>query len=101
MEFIDVFGDIIYLTEERWKHILEGHPEILPLKVNLREVLEASDFITRSLYDPEIFLYYKFYTNIWNGKYIVVVIKKNKRNFMLTAYITDRVKGGKIIWQKN
>ena len=40
-------------------------------------------------------LFYKFFASIKNGKYINVTVKIGKeRNFILTSYITDRIRAG-------
>lgn len=33
-------GNPIYLTEERWSHILDNHPEIAPYEAEIRATLE-------------------------------------------------------------
>ena len=35
-----------------------------------------------------------------SGKYITIVAKFNKTNFILTSYITDKIKTGNKIYEK-
>lgn len=99
MEVRDIFGRLIHLTDERISHIQSQHPEIKSAQKHVKEVLQSPQFIIRSVYDSEVVLYYRFYLNLMHGKYLVVVVKRNLRNFVLTTYITNRIKGGKILWQ--
>ena len=50
--------------------------------------------------DVEVLLYYRFYDDISNGKYMLVVAKKGFRSFILTCYITDMIKKGVTLWEK-
>jgi len=75
----------IRLTDERLAHILE-HPER----------------IMESLSDPKARLYYRFYVGTMVGdKFLCVVVKiVGEEAFVLTAYLTDRIKRGVLIWPK-
>ena len=84
----------IELTQERNSHILTAHPEIKPNMQKLSEVLSVPDEVRRSRLDKNVLLFYKFFANIKDGKYISVAVKINHRNFILTAYITDRIRIG-------
>lgn len=39
----DELGRTIVLTEERWEHILEGHPEMAGLELAVMRVVESAD----------------------------------------------------------
>lgn len=96
--FVDAFGQTIELTEERWSHVLEAHQELRVLEELIPQVLRAPDAVVRSLYDPAVRLYYKWFASVWHGTYLVVVVKSNHRHFILTAYITEKLKGGVRLW---
>jgi hypothetical protein len=100
LEFVDFFGRRVFLVEEREKHIVEEHAEVVQYLVRLSEVIKSPDLIKGSVYDKQIFLFYKFYEDIFAGKYLVVVVKYNEKNLILTCYITDKIKGGRIRWRK-
>jgi hypothetical protein len=38
--------------------------------------------------------------HIYNGKYMCVVVRLEEK-LIATAYITDRIKEGEIVWKKN
>ncbi len=97
--FRDYRGQSIRLTEERRKHILE-HPEMKGMLRYIKESLFEPQRVIQSLSDKEASLYYRFYfgTKVGN-KYVCVVVKMVKQDaFVLTAYLTDSIKKGEIIW---
>ena len=96
--FSDASGYAIELTAERWLHVLSQHQELETLESLLAEVLQHPEVIVRSVHDPQVRLYYKPFPHLWHGKYLVVVVKFERRCFILTAYITDKIKGGTKLW---
>ena len=100
MEFTDKFNRKIMLSDERQKHITDTHPELSDMSDVLKETLEEPELIKRSVYDENVILIYKYYEHIYNGKYMCVVVTLDNR-LVVTAYITDRIKDGEIIWTKN
>lgn len=100
-EFIDIFRNIIKLTDKQWNHIIKEHPEINPYKNRLSKVLSNPDLIKRSKRNKDTFLYYRFYKDIYKGKYLLAIARTKDNPMLLTCYVTDRVKEGDIIWKKN
>jgi len=92
--FPSSIGKSVELTDERRQHIYRYHPDLIPFFNRLGEVLAAPDGIRRTFDDPQVLLFYKFYPDILEGKYIVVAVKINDRSFILTAYLARRVKTG-------
>jgi len=94
-------GLAIRLTDERLAHILE-HPEMRGLERALEETLLNAERVIQSFSDPEARLYYRFYFGTLVGdKYLCVVVKIVASDaFVLTAYLTDRVKRGMPIWPR-
>lgn len=66
----------------------------------MQDVLSAPDYVKKSKRDKNVLLYYKFYGDIFGGKYFLVVVMKNLRSFILTCYITDMIKKGETLWEK-
>lgn len=58
--------------------------------------------VNRSASDGEAFLYYRFYDHTpVGGKYLCAVVKKGEaKAFLLTAYLTDKIKQGEIVWKR-
>ena len=82
----DYDGNIVRLTYERLAHIL-AHPE--------RVVQSPSDAAVR--------LYYRRYPATQVGeKLLCVVVKVAEEDaFIITAYLTDVVKRGRVLWERN
>lgn len=97
MFITDVFKEAIELTDERWKHIIIEHPEIEPYRDRIKEVLSSPDYVQKSKRDENVLLYYKFYDDIFDGKYLIVIAMKGLRSFILTCYITDIIKKGETL----
>ena len=56
--------------------------------------------VVQSFSDPQARLYYRFYfRTMMGGKYLCVVVKTLEADaFVLTAYLTDRIKKGVPLW---
>lgn len=95
----DYSGGDIRLTDERWAHISE-HPEMAGMRQALEDTLQAPSVVVESLSDPAARLYHRFYAGSMVGeKYLCVVVKFLPQDaFVVTAYLTDRVKKGKLLW---
>ncbi len=95
----DFEGRAIRLTDERREHIL-SHPEMSGLEASIGEVLGSPETVVQSRSDPEARLYYRYYFGTAVGdKFFCVVVKLTEADaFVVTAYLTDRVKKGKRIW---
>ena len=96
----DIFADQIELTDERWLHIVREHPELKLYKERIGEVLSSPDYVKKSRRDKEVLLYYKHYSDIYKGKYILAAVKKGLRSFVITCYITDIIKKGVTLWER-
>mgnify|MGYP001593623309 CR=1 FL=1 len=102
MQIKDVFGEGITLTEERIGHIITRHPEMKEHIKEISVVVNSPDLIKRSVYDKEVFLYHKYYPNIYGGCFIVVsIVKRQREKFITTAYTSKYEKRGGLIWKKN
>jgi hypothetical protein len=94
VQFLSRLGTNIELTDERRQHILQYHRDLLPYFDRVADVLLAPDGIRRTFDDSHVLLFYRFYPDILNGKYLVVAVKVNDRSFVLTAYLARRLKTG-------
>ncbi len=97
----DYHGLAIRLTDERLAHILD-HPEMRDTEPAIEETLLHPEHVVESFSDPQSRLYYRFYLGTMVGdKYLCVVVKVVLTDaFVLTAYLTDRVKRGVSIWPR-
>ncbi|GBF82704.1 hypothetical protein [Aphanothece sacrum] len=103
--YCSYLGGNIELTQERLQHILETHPELsLIYQSVISETLAKPDQIRRSSRLENALLFTRWFDNIRNGKYIVVVVitdtNPSLRHWIITAYIARKLTGGTIEWQK-
>ncbi len=94
-------GRIVRLDEDRWKHVRE-HPEMKDEMDRLRETVVKPDEVRRSIYDASVWLFYKHYRNTpVTEKYLLVVVSiQNEEGFIVTAFFTDTVKRGDLVWSR-
>ena len=97
--FEDVFGHRLHLEEGRRRHILTEHPEVRSYLNRLGEVFRAPEWVKRSRRDPHVNLYYRFYAEVLGGKYLLGIAKiSGSHSVVLTAYVTDTIKQGVLLW---
>lgn len=68
----------------------------------IERTLLAPEKVVHSVSDPTAQLYYRFYIGTRVGdKYLCVIVKETSEDaFVLTAYLTDAIKKGDILWQR-
>jgi hypothetical protein len=101
IELRDTWGNSLNLSDERKSHILE-HPEMIGHETKLSETLIEPEAVVQSRSDDDIRLFYRHYKRLIIGdKYLCVVVKYTISNaFIITAYFTDKVKKGEVLWEK-
>jgi hypothetical protein len=96
----DKLGNEIYLTDERWEHIVETHEEMVGYRGHIFAVLRTGQRRQDAL-DPSKYKYTKRFTDLPKGfTHVVVVVKfihrqdaqgiERPNNFILTAYQVSR-----------
>jgi hypothetical protein len=97
----DCFGRTVRLTDERIAHVLQ-HPEMAGMEQEIERVLESPGEVRVSRLDDTVQLFYEYYAQTRvGGKWLCVVVKCSPSDgFMVTAYLTDRLKPGETIWPK-
>ncbi|MEA3464318.1 MAG: DUF4258 domain-containing protein [Patescibacteria group bacterium] len=93
-----VLNKQIKTTRDYWQKITAiKHPSIRDREEEAKETLKSPDIIRVSNSDKKVFLYYKKY----HKNYLCVVVRhQNGQGFIITVYITNKIKEGKQIWQK-
>jgi len=92
----DRYGNTIYLTNERWKHIIENHPEVENYSRHLKETIRTGRRQQEPL-DPRKYRYVKYFEDLIDDNNHIVAIAMFKievdekgntveNNFILTAY---------------
>lgn len=100
--FKDIHNRQIRLTDERQGHIETDHPEMSGQVDKIQETLSNPDIIVRSRTDPDVELFYRHYdiTPV-TEKYLCVVVKVLVGDmFIITAYFTDTIKRGELLWER-
>lgn len=72
------------------------------MEARIEETLKAPERVVESLSDSQARLYYRFYFGTpVGGKFLCVVVKAGDHEaFVLTAYLTDRIKRGRQLWPR-
>jgi hypothetical protein len=91
-------GRRIRVTESHWNFIVyEKHLEIKGMEAEVQETLINPEAVRESQEDDEVFLYYRKF-----GKYFTCVVCRhlNGEGFIITCYLTSKVKEGRQIWPR-
>ena len=81
-----ISGKTIRLPDERWLHIVEGHPEMAGHLNDVLFAVAAPDIVLQGGLDEMLAA---IYTN--NDKLLVVVYKETEMDgFIITAYFTKK-----------
>jgi len=101
LEVRSKLGKMIRFDEDRWKHALE-HPEMENQISKIKETLVDPNEVRESVRMSSIWLFYKLYTNSpVSEKYLLVAVEVlDGEGFIVTAFFTDKVKKGGLIWKK-
>jgi hypothetical protein len=93
----------VELTEERERHIVEKHGELLPVHhAKIAEVLADPDVIQRRPDSGRLFS--RWYTGLGRGRHVVVAVVSQMggppRHWIVTAYMARRLPAGGIEWRR-
>jgi hypothetical protein len=96
----------VELTDEREEHIAKTHPDLLPEYLSqVKQTLADPDQVRRSIRMSAARIFYPWFDDVRQGKYVVVVVVSEaaptERNWIITAYVTRRLINGEIEWQKS
>ena len=97
-EVVSKLGVSIRTTESHWKLITEiKHPEIKGLESEVKLTLLDPSEIRISQDDENVYLYYSVYE-----KYFLCVVARhlNHEGFIITCYLTSKIKEGERAWKK-
>jgi hypothetical protein len=93
-------------SEDRQLHIAMRHPDLLPThQGKVAETLARPDMVCRSARSGNARLFSRWYTELQGGKHVVVVVMtepgKEKRHWIITAYLARRLAEGVVEWKRN
>ena len=92
-EVEDKSGKKIHLSDERWKHLNQEHPEVAPYFEELKDILKNPLKITDYELDSNVKYYYKYFKERETAKYLLVIVKYlNNHGFIITAHFVRNIK---------
>ena len=97
-EVMGRLGRRIRVTKSHWSFIVrEKHLEIEGMEAEVQETLIFPEIVRESQEDDEVFLYYRKH-----GRYFICVVCRhlNGDGFVITCYLTNKVKEGQQIWPR-
>jgi hypothetical protein len=92
-----VNGVPIRLTEERWEHILDSHPELASYRETILDAVEKPDYILasrRGALAAVVVLGRRAFLHVF-------YVEKGRRDgFILSALVEEKMDKAKIVWRK-
>ena len=91
----------IRLTEERWRHICERHPEMFTQQEQVLETISSPDMILEGDYGELLAVRHYAQTPL-TSKYLVAAYKEieGRDGFVLTAYFSSRTSTTRtVLWK--
>jgi len=90
-EIKDKNEKLIYLSRERWKHIVSEHPYLSNSLEKIKETILNPLAIRSSIYNENLKLYFRYYKE--RKEYLMVAVKYlNSRAFIITSYYIRSIK---------
>ncbi len=96
----------VELTDGRERHVAERHPDLLPAhRHRIAETLAQPDQVRRSVRFGSAKLFSRWYTDVQQGKHVVVFViselDRSERHWIITAYIARRLAEGEAEWKRD
>jgi hypothetical protein len=97
---------IMELTEEREKHIISNHPDLLPDHENqMAEASKDPEEVRRNKKFFNARMFCRWFDSIRAGRYVVVVVISEaetlNRHWIITAYLSRKITHGENEWKKD
>ena len=91
-------GFTVRTSDTYWQRLIIKHPDIADLEILVQQALSTPDEIRQSSRDEAILL---FYCLCKTQRWVVAVAKRlNGDGFLITAYQTDSIKEGAMLWRR-
>jgi hypothetical protein len=95
-------GVPIRLTEERWTHVVDNHPEVASMRPQVLETVAEPDLIQQGD-SGELLAVRRFEETPLTTKFLVVPYREvsAEDGFVLTAYLTSRPSSSRsVVWKR-
>jgi hypothetical protein len=97
-EVVTPLGFTVRTSEGYWQRLMGKHPDLEELEELVTLTLASPDEIRRSSRDAGVLL---FYRQRQEKRWVVAVARRlNGDGFLITAYQTDGIKEGEMLWLK-
>jgi hypothetical protein len=97
-EIVTPPGFIVRTSDGYWRRLIGKHPDLEELEQLVILTLASPDEIRRSSRDAGVLL---FYRQRKEKRWVVAVARRlNGDGFLITAYQTDGIKEGEMLWLK-
>lgn len=91
-EVEDKSGRRIHLSNERWTHINQEHPEVAPYLEDIKDTLKTPLKIVPYEHDESIHYYYRYFKQMRSPYLLVIVKYLNNHGFVITAYFVRNIR---------
>lgn len=89
-EIVDKTGKIVILTQERWSHIVQHHPDMSDKLEEVKRCLELPTATVPQKYDETKANYYRYQKE--TGDYLLVIVKYlNGKGDVRSAFFTQKL----------
>lgn len=96
IEVLSKLGQQIRTTKRHWDAIVGKHESVTGLEEQVKETLRNPAYVRLSKEDKAVYLYYAPY----GGYFLCVVCRHlNGDGFIITAYLTDKIKKGVTVYE--
>lgn len=96
-EIATPLGLSVSCTHEYWEYVTSvKHPVMKDKEDTVINIFRDPDEIRKSRIDPDVYLYYRKFDRL----FCAVAKHEGTKGFLITAYPTDKVKEGEVIWTR-
>ena len=97
-EVLTPLGFTVRTSLNYWQRLIVKHPNIEGLDHLVQQALTSPDEVRSSSKDNDVLL---FYLTLKEKRWVVAVARRlNGEGFLITAYQTDAIKEGELLWHK-
>ncbi len=97
-EILTPLGFTVRTSDSYWQRLIVKHPDIEELEELVQQALASPDEVRRSSRDEGVLLFYLIRSK---QRWVVAVVRRlNGDGFLITAYQTDAIKEGEMIWHR-
>ena len=92
----------VEVTEERRRHIVERHPDLLLAGwEHIATTLADPDQVRHSMRIVNARMFYRWYDGLNKHVVVVVISEPGGRNWIVTAYLARKLATGEMEWKRS